>query len=286
MVQSSKSLTAWIPSDLSHKGEIKNSKRRKREEGSGRRRTMWNIFSTILPNPNRKTLAKLFLLSLLCLLSYLTGIYFPTATSSSSTAALPSCNSLPNLTRASSFSSPYTIVLDFTPHHFLPIPEEVYNASAIIPFCASNFTNHCPCQDPKREHQFRIGKMFHRERHCPTRDEDRGERCRIPRPVGYKTQFRWPESRDRAWFANVPSTRLSESKKDQNWVRVEGNVLVFPGGGTSFPSGVKGYVEEMASIVPLQNGEIRTAIDIGCGVILLPFSLILYFFLISCFFLT
>lgn len=68
------------------------------------------------------------------------------------------------------------------------------------------------------------------------------------------------------WFANVPSKRLTVAKADQNWVRLEGERLVFPGGGTSFSRGVKGYVAEMAKLIPLKTGEIRTVLDMGCGV--------------------
>lgn len=64
----------------------------------------------------------------------------------------------------------------------------------------------------------------------------------------------------------MPSKRLTESKKDQNWIRLEGDRLVFPGGGTSFPYGVKSYANEMAKLVPLKSGEVRTVLDIGCGV--------------------
>lgn len=55
-------------------------------------------------------------------------------------------------------------------------------------------------------------------------------------------------------------------KKKQNWVRLEGDRLFFPGGGTSFTMGVKGYISEMNRIVPLKSGSVRTVLDIGCGV--------------------
>lgn len=107
--------------------------------------------------------------------------------------------------------------------------------------------------------------MLHRERHCPT---TAGEilRCLVPMPVGYKKPFPWPKSRAEAWFSNVPFKRLTESKKQQNWVRLAGDRLVFPGGGTSFQKGVKGYIDLLKKIVPLQSGAIRTALDTGCGV--------------------
>nr|GEV55365.1 probable methyltransferase PMT19 [Tanacetum cinerariifolium] len=107
--------------------------------------------------------------------------------------------------------------------------------------------------------------MLHRERHCPDKE---GEilRCLVPKPVGYKKPFSWPKSRGEAWFSNVPFKTLTESKKQQNWVRLVGDRLVFPGGGTSFQKGVKGYVEILKKIVPLQSGAIRTVLDTGCGV--------------------
>jgi hypothetical protein len=90
--------------------------------------------------------------------------------------------------------------------------------------------------------------------------------CLVPRPAGYKRPFSWPKSRDYAWFKNLPFKELSEVKKTQNWVRLEGDLLVFPGGGTSFRKGVKGYVDEIKRFVPLKSGSIRTVLDVGCGV--------------------
>lgn len=43
------------------------------------------------------------------------------------------------------------------------------------------------------------------------------------------------------WFDNVPHPKLVEYKKDQNWVRRDGDFLVFPGGGTQFKDGVTDY---------------------------------------------
>lgn len=95
--------------------------------------------------------------------------------------------------------------------------------------------------------------------------------------MGYRRPFAWPKSRDYAWFNNVPFPKLTESKKSQNWVRLEGQRLVFPGGGTSFTKGVKGYVEAINRIVPLKSGFIRTVLDVGCGVRLILLLLVLFF---------
>ncbi|XP_008802371.1 probable methyltransferase PMT19 [Phoenix dactylifera] len=222
--------------------------------------------SSILPNPNRRTLAFIFLTALLCLLSYLLGIYQNSRPSSPpplpAHRAAADCLLRP-LPRPPSAAG---AELDFLPRHsaaaaLASLPD---GDLPPIPFCSPNFTDYCPCQDPNRERRFPMHNLEHRERHCPVPDER--VRCRVPRPEGYRTLLPWPASRDRAWFANVPSKKLSIAKADQNWVRVEGNWLVFPGGGTSFSQGVKWYVDQMAKLFPLKSGEIRTVLDIGCGV--------------------
>ncbi|CAA6663956.1 unnamed protein product [Spirodela intermedia] len=217
---------------------------------------MFRFNLSLLPNPNRKTLARIFLLSILCILSYLFGVYlnsrslFPNSVSN----LTDNCIHEPNFTaKVSPSAAAGGAPLNFEARHsaasslqLLPLPP--------IEFCEGNSTDYCPCQDPQRERRFHTQDLFHRERHCPGPEERR--RCRVPRPEGYRTPVRWPESRDSVWFANVPSTRLTVAKKDQNWVKVEGDRLIFPGG----------YVADMADLVPLKTGEIRTVLDIGCGV--------------------
>jgi hypothetical protein len=44
------------------------------------------------------------------------------------------------------------------------------------------------------------------------------------------------------WLKNVPHTKLVEYKKSQNWVRISGKLLVFPGGGTQFKDGALSYI--------------------------------------------
>ncbi|KAE9604861.1 putative S-adenosyl-L-methionine-dependent methyltransferase [Lupinus albus] len=133
-------------------------------------------------------------------------------------------------------------------------------------FCTTNYTNYCPCHDPKIQKRFKNTNHFRKERHCPNTNERL--KCLIPIPKGYKTPFHWPKSKDNAWFRNVPFTKLLQYKKSQNWVRLEGQKLVFPGGGTSFPDGVKGYVDALNKVLPLtfKSGLIRTVLDVGCGV--------------------
>ncbi|XP_054805011.1 probable methyltransferase PMT19 [Prosopis cineraria] len=131
-------------------------------------------------------------------------------------------------------------------------------------FCPDNYTNYCPCQDPRRQKRFSNFMWFRKERHCPNISERL--RCLIPKPLDYQKPFTWPESKDTAWFSNVPFPKLAEYKKSQNWVRLEGDRFAFPGGGTSFPEGVKGYVDTLNRILPLESGDIRTALDVGCGV--------------------
>lgn len=221
---------------------------------------------SLLPNPNRKTLARIFLLSILCILSYLFGVYLNSRSlfQNSVSNLADNCIHQPNLTgKVSPSAAAGGAPLNFEARHSAASSLQLLSLPP-IEFCERNSTDYCPCQDPQRERRFHTQELFHRERHCPGPEERR--RCRVPRPEGYRTPVRWPESRDSVWFANVPSTKLTVAKKEQNWVKVEGDRLIFPGGGTSFPTGVKGYVADMAELVPLETGEIRTVLDIGCGV--------------------
>ncbi|XVE81129.1 hypothetical protein DITRI_Ditri15bG0038000 [Diplodiscus trichospermus] len=209
-------------------------------------------------NPFKRPL-RLLMITIFCSLSYIFGSY--SKSSNFTPSQLQHHNSLHcshlNFTTHSHVSPP----LHFEPLHRLPLPQEpVENLS----FCSANFTNYLPCHDPYRERRFSVIRFSHRERHCPENDEK--VRCLIPRPKGYKRPFPWPKSRDVAWFKNVPFKGLAQYKKAQNWVRVEGDRLVFPGGGTSFPKGVKGYIQEIKKVLPLKSGNIRTALDVGCGV--------------------
>ncbi|OWM67397.1 hypothetical protein CDL15_Pgr019857 [Punica granatum] len=211
-----------------------------------------------------RSLIPLFSLAILCSLFFFLGSYPHRQTPSSSTPSLP-CQNLPlNFTRRNNDFFPPP--LDFSSHHSLPLPETPQERPHPLDFCPKNFTNHCPCHDPHRAKQFSIDKFFYRERHCPE-SQDEKLRCLIPVPVGYRTPFAWPKSRDYAWFRNVPFPKLTVYKKTQNWVRLEGkDRLFFPGGGTSFPLGAKGYVDLIKRVVPFKSGTVRTVLDVGCGV--------------------
>ncbi|KAL9858031.1 putative methyltransferase PMT24 [Arabidopsis thaliana] len=60
----------------------------------------------------------------------------------------------------------------------------------------------------------------HRERHCP----EESPRCLI-------------------WYTNIPHTKLAEVKGHQNWVKMSGEYLTFPGGGTQFKNGALHYID-------------------------------------------
>ncbi|KAE8732248.1 putative methyltransferase PMT18 [Hibiscus syriacus] len=88
----------------------------------------------------------------------------------------------------------------------------------------------------------------------------------IPAPPQYKTPFKWPMSRDYAWYSNVPHRELSIEKAIQNWIQVDGDLFRFPGGGTMFPWGADAYIDDISELIPLADGTIRTEVDTGCGV--------------------
>ncbi|TKY73386.1 methyltransferase PMT2 [Spatholobus suberectus] len=130
--------------------------------------------------------------------------------------------------------------------------------------CDDRYIDYTPCHDQGRAMTFPRENMVYRERHCPP-DEEKLY-CLVPAPRGYATPFPWPKSRDYVPYANAPYKSLTVEKAVQNWIQYEGNVFRFPGGGTQFPKGADAYIDELASVIPLDNGMVRTALDTGCGV--------------------
>ncbi|KAF8095820.1 hypothetical protein N665_0321s0001 [Sinapis alba] len=104
----------------------------------------------------------------------------------------------------------------------------------------------------------------HRERHCP---ED-PPTCLVSLPEGYKESIKWPESRDKIWYHNVPHTKLAEVKGHQNWVKVTGEFLTFPGGGTQFIHGALHYIDFLQQALKniAWGKRTRVVLDVGCGV--------------------
>ncbi|KAJ6729803.1 SAM-DEPENDENT METHYLTRANSFERASE [Salix viminalis] len=156
-----------------------------------------------------------------------------------------------------------TTKLDFGAHHFALIPPSPVAREHHFPPCDPKYSEYTPCEDAKRSLRFDRRRLIYRERHCPESHEIL--KCRVPAPHGYKVPFKWPESRESAWYANVPHKDLTVEKKNQNWVRVQGERLRFPGGGTMFPRGADAYIDDIGKLINLKDGSIRTAIDTGCG---------------------
>lgn len=104
----------------------------------------------------------------------------------------------------------------------------------------------------------------HRERHCP----DEATTCLVALPTGYKRSVKWPNSRDKIWYYNVPNTKLAEVKGHQNWVKVAGDYLTFPGGGTQFKNGALHYIDFIQQSVSgiAWGKKSRVILDVGCGV--------------------
>ncbi|OMO56092.1 putative S-adenosyl-L-methionine-dependent methyltransferase protein [Corchorus olitorius] len=104
----------------------------------------------------------------------------------------------------------------------------------------------------------------HRERHCP----EEPPTCLVPLPEGYKRPIEWPKSREKIWYYNVPHTKLAEIKGHQNWVKVTGEYLTFPGGGTQFKHGALHYIDFIEESVPdiAWGKRSRVILDVGCGV--------------------
>ncbi|KAM7484359.1 hypothetical protein LguiA_000368 [Lonicera macranthoides] len=156
--------------------------------------------------------------------------------------------------------------LNFDTHHSSDsgiIDDSESKVSELKP-CDDRYIDYTPCQDQSRAMTFPRENMNYRERHCPPQEEKL--HCLIPAPKGYVTPFRWPKSRDFVPYANAPYKSLTVEKAIQNWIQYEGNVFRFPGGGTQFPQGADKYIDQLAAVIPIKNGTVRTALDTGCGV--------------------
>lgn len=158
-----------------------------------------------------------------------------------------------------------TLSLNFETHHNEGDNVELSESKAkIFEPCSAKYIDYTPCHDQKRAMTFPRDNMIYRERHCPPEDEKL--HCLIPAPRGYKNPFPWPKSRDYVPYANVPYKSLTVEKAIQNWVQFEGDVFKFPGGGTMFPQGADKYIDDLAQVIPISDGTVRTALDTGCGV--------------------
>ncbi|KAJ4775187.1 S-adenosyl-L-methionine-dependent methyltransferases superfamily protein [Rhynchospora pubera] len=204
-------------------------------------------------------IASILLVIALCSISYIIGAWQGTA---SSTVITPSKVTKSSQCRPDKATSE-TKGLDFQAHHQVGLNESSVKTEAFFP-CDLKFSEYTPCQDPRRARKFEKTMLKYRERHCPKKEEFL--RCLIPAPPNYKNPFSWPQSRDYAWYDNIPHRELSIEKAVQNWIQVDGKRFRFPGGGTMFPRGADAYIDDINKLLPLTDGSIRTALDTGCGV--------------------
>ncbi|TVT97025.1 hypothetical protein EJB05_57735, partial [Eragrostis curvula] len=126
--------------------------------------------------------------------------------------------------------------------------------------------DYIPCLDNEAAiKKLKTNKHYeHRERHCPTTPPT----CLVPSPPSYREPIRWPRSRDKIWYHNVPHTKLAAYKGHQNWVKVSGEHLTFPGGGTQFKHGALHYIDLIQEALPEVGWgkRSRVVLDVGCGV--------------------
>ncbi|KAF3332379.1 methyltransferase PMT17 [Carex littledalei] len=210
-------------------------------------------------NHRNISITSILLVLALCSLSYILGAWQGTASSPltylTKITKSPQCR--PDKTTLK------TKPLDFQAHHQIGFNESSAKTETFYP-CDLKFSEYTPCQDPRRARKFEKTMLKYRERHCPKSEEFL--RCLIPPPPNYKNPFSWPQSRDYAWYDNIPHRELSIEKAVQNWIQVQGKRFRFPGGGTMFPRGADAYIDDINKLVPLTDGSIRTALDTGCGV--------------------
>uniref|UniRef100_K3ZN67 Methyltransferase PMT26 n=1 Tax=Setaria italica TaxID=4555 RepID=K3ZN67_SETIT len=129
--------------------------------------------------------------------------------------------------------------------------------------------DYIPCLDNEAAiKKLKTDKHYeHRERHCPAEPPT----CLVPAPPAYRDPIRWPHSRDKIWYHNVPHTALAEYKGHQNWVKVSGEHLTFPGGGTQFKHGALRYIDLIQAAAAPEGAvawgrRSRVVLDVGCGV--------------------
>ncbi|KAL2550354.1 putative methyltransferase PMT15 [Forsythia ovata] len=213
----------------------------------------------------------LAIVTILCSLSYLYGVWQNGGGATSGLGTTTSCVFSKNKTTTKTYSLSSTnsgdTQLDFASHHSADDGGAATLSGETIkkyPPCDIKYSEYTPCEDPKRSLKFDRDRLIYRERHCPEKNEL--HKCRVPAPHGYKSPFKWPLSRDLAWYANVPHKELTVEKAVQNWIRYEGDRFRFPGGGTMFPNGADAYIDDIDKLINLKDGSIRTAIDTGCGV--------------------
>ncbi|XP_068657977.1 probable methyltransferase PMT24 [Aristolochia californica] len=127
-------------------------------------------------------------------------------------------------------------------------------------------TDYIPCLDNEEAilNLWSTKLYDHRERHYP----EEGSTCPIPLPEGYKRPISWPDSRTKIWNHNVPHTKLAVVKGHQHWVKVTGEYLTFPGGGTQFKHGALHYIDFVQETLPdiAWGKRSRVVWDVGCGV--------------------
>ncbi|KAJ6807411.1 putative methyltransferase PMT13 [Iris pallida] len=130
--------------------------------------------------------------------------------------------------------------------------------------CPAEEADAMPCEDPRRNSQLSREMNSYRERHCPPPEEM--PLCLVPPPAGYRIPIPWPDSLHKIWHDNMPYNKLAERKGHQGWMKKEGPYFIFPGGGTMFPDGAVKYIEKLKQFIPIDEGVLRTALDMGCGV--------------------
>ncbi|GJV54855.1 probable methyltransferase PMT26 [Tanacetum coccineum] len=164
-----------------------------------------------------------------------------------------------------SFSTQATESQNEKEGHKSPEPVDIYNYHWKLCNVTAG-SDYIPCLDNIQAiRSLRTTKHYeHRERHCP----ENPPTCLVPLPEGYKRPIEWPTSREKIWYHNVPHTKLAELKGHQNWVKVSGEYLTFPGGGTQFKHGALHYIDFIQENVPdiAWGKRSRVVLDVGCGV--------------------
>ncbi|CAA7393690.1 unnamed protein product [Spirodela intermedia] len=129
--------------------------------------------------------------------------------------------------------------------------------------CAAKKGPHyIPCIDLEVAGSGKFQGHRHHERSCPRPPP----MCLVPLPPDYKPPVSWPESRSQIFFPNVAHPMLSAYMKGHRWLRLDGDLLLFPRNESILQDGGAQFIDFIEETVPdIDWGKnIRIVLDIQC----------------------
>ncbi|XP_078430439.1 S-adenosyl-L-methionine-dependent methyltransferases superfamily protein isoform X2 [Wolffia australiana] len=120
--------------------------------------------------------------------------------------------------------------------------------------------HYIPCVDLEVPGSGKFQGHRHHERSCPRPTP----LCLVHLPPGYKPPISWPESRSQIFFPNVAHPMLSAYIKSHQWLRLQGDLLLFPRNDSVPEDAGPRYIDFIEETAPdIEFGKnIRMVLDI------------------------